>query len=183
MIDYNTIWCTGATLTPLKMLRAVTHILSHVNVNVKQRQLASSQYPISPPRKSDKKKQGDRYHFIFYVWFSIVLNLAELWGIRDGLMLYKNMNLSAVIVQLDAMAVVQLLASPASTNLPVLPLVDDCKQLLSHIAQVQIVHCYREANSCVDSLSRIGTDQERPFILYQDPFVDLLELLSSDRSS
>lgn len=130
MIDYNTIWCTGATLTPLKMLRAVTHILSHVNVNVKQRQLASSQYPISPPRKSDKKKQGDRYHFIFYVWFSIVLNLAELWGIRDGLMLYKNMNLSAVIVQLDAMAVVQLLASPASTNLPVLPLVDDCKAVV-----------------------------------------------------
>ena len=45
---------------------------------------------------------------------------------------------------------------------------------------VQIGHCYREANSCVDFLARIGSCQNSDFILYNDPPVDLLELLSSD---
>ena len=108
--------------------------------------------------------------------------IAELWGLRDGLMLYKNMNLNAVNVQLDAMAVVQLLTSPTITNLSVLPLIDDCRQLISQIAQVWIVHCFCEANLCADCLARIGSVQERPFILYQDLPVDLLELLCSNRS-
>ena len=108
--------------------------------------------------------------------------IAELWGLRDGLMLCKNMNLNAVNVQLDAMAVVQLLISPTITNLSVLPLIDDCRQLISQIAQVRIVHCFREANSCADCLARIGFVKERPFIFYQDSPVDLLELSCLDRS-
>ena len=107
--------------------------------------------------------------------------VAELWGLRDGLMVCKNMQLNAVNVQIDAMAVVQLLTRSTNNNLSVLPLIDDCKKLISQIPHVQIMHCYREANSCADSLASIGTVQERSFILYQDPPVDLLELLSSDR--
>ena len=44
------------------------------------------------------------------------------------------------------------------------------------------MHCFCEANLCADCLARIGSVQERPFILYQDLPVDLLELLCSDRS-
>ena len=65
--------------------------------------------------------------------------IAELWGLRDGLMLCKNMNLNAMKVQLDPMAVVQLLTSPTITNLSILPLIDDCKQLISQIAQVSLI--------------------------------------------
>lgn len=107
--------------------------------------------------------------------------IAELWGLRNGPMLCKNMNLNAVSVQLDAMSIVQLLTSPTITNLPVLPLINDCRQLISQIAQVRIVRCFCEANSCTDCLARIGSVQERPFLLYQDLPVDLLELLCSDR--
>ena len=57
---------------------------------------------------------------------------------------------------------------------------EPCSRLV--LAQVQIEHGYREANSCADRLARIGTDQENLFILYHDPPMDLLELLSSDKN-
>ncbi|KAK4590598.1 hypothetical protein RGQ29_020951 [Quercus rubra] len=54
-------------------------------------------------------------------------------------------------------------------------------QLISQLAQVRIGHCYREANACADFLARKGALQASSFILYQDPPVDLLELISSDK--
>ena len=63
----------------------------------------------------------------------------------------------------------------------VLPLIDDCRKLISQFPHVHIMHCYREANSCADCLASIGTAQERSFMLYQDSLVDISELLSSDR--
>lgn len=59
-----------------------------------------------------------------------------------------------------------------------MPIVDYCWQLVSQLDQV----CYREANSCADYLARKGALHASNFILYQDPPVDLLELISSDKS-
>ena len=56
------------------------------------------------------------------------------------------------------------------------------RQLISQLAQVRIGHCYREANYCADFLVRTGALQVSSFILYQDPPVDLLELISSDKA-
>ena len=63
----------------------------------------------------------------------------------------------------------------------IMPIVDDCRQLISQLAQVRIGHCYHEANYCADFLARKGALQDCSFILYQDPPVDLLELISSDK--
>ena len=92
------------------------------------------------------------------------------------------MHLNAVDIQLDATAIVHLLTNPSDANLSVMALLDDCRQLISQIAQVWIGHCFREANSCADLLARIGTTQDRTFILYHDLHVDLLEFLSSDKA-
>ncbi|XP_075673827.1 uncharacterized protein LOC142643165 [Castanea sativa] len=105
---------------------------------------------------------------------------AELWGLREGLMLYNSLELTIVDIHLDVIAIVQLLSKPSDANLAVMPVLEDCRWLISHIGQVRIGHCYREANSCVDCLARIGTAQENNFILYHDSPMDLLELLSSD---
>ena len=51
---------------------------------------------------------------------------VELWGLRDGLILCNSMRLSAVDIQLDAMALVQLLTTSFDANLSVLPLLDKC---------------------------------------------------------
>ncbi|XP_065628185.1 uncharacterized protein LOC136066978 [Quercus suber] len=107
---------------------------------------------------------------------------AELWGFRDGLMLRNSLQLTAVDIQLDAIAIVQLLSKPSDANLAVMPLLEDCRQLISHMDQVWIRHCYHEANSSSDCLARIGTAQDNNFISYHDPPVDLMEFLSSNKA-
>ena len=91
------------------------------------------------------------------------------------------MHLTAVEIHPDASAIGQLLSNPSNANMCAMPLIDDCRQLISQIAQVRIDHCFREAYMCADLLARFGTKQDRTFVLYNDPPVDLGELLSSDK--
>ncbi|KAL0005254.1 hypothetical protein SO802_012815 [Lithocarpus litseifolius] len=77
--------------------------------------------------------------------------------------------------------IVQLLSNPSNANLCAMPLIDDYRLLILQIAQVRIDHCYHEANRCANFLARLGTKQDRTFVLYNDLPVDLWELLSSDR--
>ena len=42
--------------------------------------------------------------------------LAELWTLRDGLSLCKNLNLLFVEIEMDAKAMVELLANPLYSN-------------------------------------------------------------------
>ena len=106
--------------------------------------------------------------------------IAELWALSDGLTLYNNLKLNAVDIQIDAKAIVVLLSNPSYSNSFAMPIVDNCRQLISQIPQVWIGHCYCEANSCADFIARIGPSQNSDFILSNDPPVDLMELLSSD---
>ena len=59
-----------------------------------------------------------------------------------------------------------------------MPIVDDCRQLIFQFGQVRIGHCYHEANFCADFLARKGALQDCCFCVYQDPPVDLLDLIS-----
>lgn len=86
-----------------------------------------------------------------------------------------------VEIKTDAKAIVDVVNNSSCTNHFILPIVDDCRQLISQLAQVQIGHCYCEANACADFLARKGALQASSFILYQDPPVDLLELISSNK--
>lgn len=67
-------------------------------------------------------------------------------------------------------------------NLCAMPLLDDCRNLVSQMGQVRISHCFREANSCADFLARLETHQDSCFVLHHDPPVDLLGMLNSDSS-
>ena len=106
--------------------------------------------------------------------------LAELWAIRDGLMLCIDRNLAMVEVEVDAKAVVDMLAKSQYSNNAVAPLLEDCRYLVSKIPQVRINHCYREANRCADKLARKGANQSLNFILYENPPVDLCEVVEMD---
>lgn len=52
---------------------------------------------------------------------------AELWGLRDGLMLCCSLNIPCVIVELDAKVVVDVLQNTNYDNVVVSPLLDDCR--------------------------------------------------------
>ena len=85
--------------------------------------------------------------------------LAELWAIRDGLMLCIDCNLTMVEVELDAKTIVHLLANPLYSNNAISLLIEDCRYLISQIPHVRIKHYYREANRCADKLARMGANQ------------------------
>lgn len=53
--------------------------------------------------------------------------MAEAWALQDGLLLYKRMNLSKVIVESDAKVLVDTLNDRGSHNSMISPLFNDCK--------------------------------------------------------
>ena len=97
---------------------------------------------------------------------------------RDGLNVCLRKNLLLVEVELDAKAVVDILARPNNSSEANSPLVDDCRHLIAQFHQIRINHCYREANRCADTLARMGTNQAQEFVLFHSPPMDLEFALS-----
>ena len=83
---------------------------------------------------------------------------AELWGLRDGLTLCCNLNISSLIVELDAKVVVNILHNINYENNVLSPILDGCRQLMSRFDQVQGNHVYHQANGCADGLAKMGAE-------------------------
>lgn len=56
---------------------------------------------------------------------------TEIWALQDGLRLCRQLNLPAIIVELDAKALVEVLNNPSYYNSVISPLLDDYKCLIS----------------------------------------------------
>ena len=82
--------------------------------------------------------------------------IAEAWALKDGLVLCSQLNLSSVIVESDAKALVDALNNPAYDNSVGSPLYDDCKKLATQIPRLVFRHIYHEANLCADRLANMG---------------------------
>ena len=106
---------------------------------------------------------------------------AELWGLRDGLSLCRSLNITCLVVELDAQTVVDVLRNYSYDNRIISPIMDDCRQLVLCFQQIQIKHCYRQANRCADLLAKMGVEQEIEFLNLLSPPVDILPILQEDR--
>ena len=106
--------------------------------------------------------------------------LAEIWALCDGLLLCNQLNFNAVMVELDAKALVDALKNPSYANTIVSSLFDDCRHLDAQIPHLSIKHIYCEANRCADHLANLGSYQVVDFISYSCPLVDLLPLVVAD---
>lgn len=73
---------------------------------------------------------------------------AELWGLREGLLQYLSLNLSSVLLELDAKSIVDLLVNSDYFDNVISPLVDDCRSLMAQLPRVHIRHYFQEANRC-----------------------------------
>ena len=91
---------------------------------------------------------------------------AELWGLRDGLMLCCGLNIPYLIVEIDAKVVVDVFQNSDHVNHIISPILDDCTHLMTRFQQVQIKHCYCQANRCADLMARLGVDQELDYIMF-----------------
>ena len=106
--------------------------------------------------------------------------MAELWGLRDGLLLCSNLNISLLIVELDAKSIVEIFCNTGYVNDVISPILDDCRMLISKFQQVQINHCFRQSNHCADALARIGADQDLDFRIFESPPVDVFVFFEQD---
>ena len=81
--------------------------------------------------------------------------LAELWALRDRLILAKEMGIQQLIIELDALSVVILLNNDTENSL-MEPLLIDCRNLLKEFPCKRVIHAFREANQCADALAKMG---------------------------
>ncbi|KAL0007753.1 hypothetical protein SO802_009255 [Lithocarpus litseifolius] len=105
---------------------------------------------------------------------------AELWGLRDGLMFCSNLNISSLVVELDAKAIVDVLLNANYVNNVISPFLDDCRLLMTLFSRLQVNHCYREANKCADKLARMEISNNSDLIYFQSPPVDIVFVFEND---
>ena len=108
--------------------------------------------------------------------------IAELWALRDGLLLAKEMGFNNIIIEMDALSVV-LLMKNNTANLLMEPLLTDCRNLLSEIPNKQIVHIYREANQCADALAKLGANSVDSFVIFLYPPPVVESIIASDKTN
>ena len=105
---------------------------------------------------------------------------AELWALRDGLLLCRQLNVQAVAIELDASAIVDAFTHQSAANTIVSSIMEDCKLLMNQIPQASISHVYREANKSADWLASFGLNLDSYFVLWNGPPVDLIPILEAD---
>lgn len=106
--------------------------------------------------------------------------IAELWGLRDGLVICSNYNFDCVGIELDVKAIIDVLANPNYVNNTVSPILGDCRQLIANIPQVQFSHCYCEVNRCADRHARMGSIHNLDFVIFDSLLVDLLSVFEDN---
>ena len=108
--------------------------------------------------------------------------LAELWALRDGLRLAKELGFQRLIIELDALSVV-ILMNNESENLLMEPLLTDCKNLLKEIPNKRVFHAFREANQCADALAKLGSQTLYSFAVFCDPPPVVEPILAFDKAN
>ena len=108
--------------------------------------------------------------------------MVELWALRDGLILAKDLNLNSLIVELDAKSVVQLMNNDFA-NMLMEPLLTDCRTLLRAITNKQVEHTNHEANQCVNALARVGARRNFSFVVFVEPPPVVESLLARDKAN
>ena len=108
--------------------------------------------------------------------------LAELWALKDGLLLANSLGFSTIFIEVDAEMVVLLLKNHTTINLVIEPLLSDCRNLLLMFTNPVVKHVFREANQCVDALANLGLTLDCPFQYFSNPPSVVANLLAFDKA-
>nr|XP_023916422.1 uncharacterized protein LOC112028020 [Quercus suber] len=107
--------------------------------------------------------------------------VAELWALRDGLTMAKELGVNNLLVEMDALSVV-LLLNNNTVNMVMEPLLTDCRNLLQSFPNKRVIHTFREANQCADVLARLGANFDPSFVGFENPPPVVASLLAFDLS-
>ena len=90
------------------------------------------------------------------------------------------LKIPAIIIELDAKLVVDLLQKEDRNQNGLDAILGGCKAGLKDIPMVKIQHCYREANKRANALARRGALLPQDFVVFLEPPADVSLLLSLD---
>ena len=92
----------------------------------------------------------------------------------------QQLNVQAIIIELDAKTIVDALNLQAKSNTVVSSIMEDCRHLVTLIPQTTIRHVFKEANRCADKLANLGLNLDADFTLFSCPPMDLFSCLEAD---
>ncbi len=97
---------------------------------------------------------------------------TELWGLQDRLLLTCDLNVSKLIIEINAKAVVDLI-NPVNVNTttshPYSALINDCRYLILSFNEVKIQHAHYESNFCADLLAKEGNKILDSYVIFVFP--------------
>ena len=108
--------------------------------------------------------------------------MVELWVLKDGLYLAKELGFSSIYVEVDAELVVGFLFNPSCVNLVMKSLLFDCRNILQNFTNPIVRHVFREANQCANILAKIGLHLSSSFVTFVDPPSVVEDLLAFDKA-
>ena len=65
-----------------------------------------------------------------YIVGSTSSTVAELWALKDGFTMAKQMGIENISIEMDAKFIVQLVSTPSMINLMLKPLLSECRDLI-----------------------------------------------------
>ena len=122
-----------------------------------------------PPIGREAKLVQEVYSGIALVWIQgYWLNagtakgdVAELWGLREGLRIVKKMNFSPLVIESDSMTLVDAINKGVNLLHPCRLVLEDCKDLMFELGVREAYHVFREANRCAEKLAKLGLSLRR----------------------
>lgn len=86
--------------------------------------------------------------------------LAELWAIRQGLILTWDLNYKKVLAETASVEALRLIQNESIQYHPYLAIIIDVREILSREWKCKLVHTLREGKFCVDYLAKKGASQD-----------------------
>lgn len=129
-----------------------------------------------------RNNEGD-----WVVWFvkkfgNVSNNTTDLWALKEGLLMAKHLGIDDLCVDLDAAFLVYLITNLTVVNLNLEPLLSDCRNLTKSFLNYLVKHVYREANSCVDQLAKMGANLYTDHLFLYNPPPVVVDLLVMDKA-
>ncbi|KAK6939235.1 Ribonuclease H domain [Dillenia turbinata] len=106
--------------------------------------------------------------------------MAEIWGLREGLLLAKKCNLRRVEVESDSATLFKLLNGEVKEDHRLAKIIEECQNIMQEIDAQGIAHICREGNQCADILANKGLKSTPGVVHLDNPPGDILFQLQQD---
>ena len=103
--------------------------------------------------------------------------MAEVWAVRYGLILARELEIHYLIVKLDAMETVLAFNSVFCPNILICSIVRDCKNLVQAFHWCEVNHNHRENNKCANALAKRDCSLFSDVMYFEDPHLMYLLIL------